>query len=76
MPSLLPPSNPYTFLIQSTATTITADEAATLMRLVNATKNLRSHYVVETEIAVNGTVFMGGVVMSCRTEIFYQGYAP
>lgn len=72
-----PPSNPYTFLIQITSTTITADEAATLMRLVNATKNLRSHYVLETEIAVNGTVFMGGVVMSGQeTEIFYQGYAP
>lgn len=72
-----PSSNPYTFLIQTTPLDISVNDAATLIRLVNAAKNLRSHYVLEADVYINGTVFMGGVVMSGQeTEIFYQGYVP
>lgn len=72
-----PPSNPYTFLIQTTPTELNVQDAATLIRLVNAAKNLRSHYVLEADVYVEGTVFVGGAVMSGQeTEIFYQGYTP
>lgn len=70
-------TNPYTFFIQTVPNSISANLADTLIRLVNAAKNLRSHYVLLSEIYVDGSVFMGGSMMSGQeTEIFYQGYTP
>jgi phage tail P2-like protein len=72
-----PPSDPYTFLIQSSLFEMSANDAETLMRVVNAAKNLRSHYVLETEIYIDGDIYCGGAVMSGQeVEIFYQGYEP
>ncbi|MDO9177437.1 MAG: phage tail protein I [Agitococcus sp.] len=72
-----PPSNPYTFLITgfAPATELTVNEAENIYRLVNAAKNLRSHYSLDIPVRVDGSVFIGGVVMSGQeVEIFYQGY--
>lgn len=70
-----PPSNPYTFLIQTSLIDIPVSDAATLFSLVNAAKNLRSHYVLDADVCVDGSVFFGGMVMSGQeVEIFYHGY--
>ncbi len=72
-----PPANPYTFFIETTPSSISASLADTLIRLVNAAKNLRSHYILLSDVYVEGNQFVGGVVMSGQEmDIFYQGYVP
>jgi phage tail P2-like protein len=73
-----PPSNPYTFLVNFGQTTeLTANQAQNIYRIINAAKNLRSHYNLTIDVGVYGSVFVGGVVMSGQeVDIFYQGYQP
>lgn len=72
-----PPAQPYTFFIETSSSSISASLADSLIRLVNAAKNLRSHYVLQSDVYVDGRVLMGGAVMSGQEiEIFYQGYTP
>ena len=74
-----PPSNPYTFLVTGfgSLSDLSANEAENIHRIINAAKNLRSHYTLDIPIRVDGSVFVCGVVMSGQeVDIFYQGYQP
>lgn len=72
-----PPTAPYTFTVNTTLplTDISADSFANIMRVINAAKNLRSHYTLQITTDAFGDSFYGGSMTAGYESAIYP-YSP
>lgn len=61
-----PVATPFTFIVKAhlAISNLEADIYPQLIRLINAAKNLRSHYTIRITSPINGTTFSGGMLVS------------
>lgn len=68
-----PPTAPYTFDVESTVSLaeLGTHTFAQVIRLINAAKNLRSHYTLRLTTSMDGSIVIGGAALSGQAVSIY-----